>query len=837
MDFPPQFASPLILLLISPVVLGGLYAIRRGVSKYLILSRVIILSLLIIALASPFTMGITTVKDDAPRITVLTDQTMSMDLFKKDTGQIIYEAIKSKTPTTFKKFAGMTSPVGDEVIGASENNNIVLVSDGNANYGKDLSDAITFVSKSGTRVFAVNQKLLHNDMSVEIAGAKNLILGNENTFNIVVRQAGNNARYRLDVKIDDKPVSLPESSNVVQTEKLKTIQFSYIFTTLGTHRVEAVITPQSDDWFPTNNKFYKAVYVVPKPKALVISDDTGSSLYQIVESLYAVDRVSSIPDDLSKYRVVIIDNMGAGMLGAVSLKNYVAGGGGLVVVGGDASYDKGNYNNSPVEAMLPIISRAAEYKGGRNIVIVIDASGSMFSSDATTGISAIGLIDANAINIVRKISRDSNVGIVTFGANISSSPLLTMSKEVNRAALESFIREITPSSLTDPTDLDRGLLSAEELLNSVSGTKEVIVFSDGIIDPDSAISDFEKIKAAALELKSMNIKMHFFQILLSYETKKEPGKLYNELAIVAGADSAIVLNPDERASVVIGIEAEPEPTTTETPEVTYEYPIAALESNHFITKYVNITASVTGYNDVTPKLGADRLVVTTKGKPIITTWGFGLGRVVAFTTDNGAGMTMWAPAVYSGENSRLVSGMINWAIGDPRGKEGVVVQAEDIWGGTPGRVIVRSNTVPQVQFDKKDIALSSTGPTTYETTINPDKEGFHDLSGYGIAVNYPIEYRDVGFNDELKTIIESNGGRVYEEDGVEGLLFMDIKEKATRTVEAPQSEKEPFLLAALILFLAEVIIRRIKDYRKDRPKIEDNLPRAEPVEAAAEGTE
>jgi len=45
-------------------------------------------------------------------------------------------------------------------------------------------------------------------------------------------------------------------------------------------------------------------------------------------------------------------------------------------------------------------------------------------------------------------------------------------------------------------------------------------------------------------------------------------------------------------------------------------------------------------------------------------------------------------------------------------------------------------------------------------------------------------------------------------------------------VEAPQSEKEPFLMAALILFLAEVIIRRIKDYRKDRPIIEDNPPRA-----------
>lgn len=835
MDFP-QFAHPLVFLLISPVVLGGLYAVRRGVSKYLILSRVIILCLLITALASPFTMGMTTVKDDAPRITVLTDKTMSMDIFNKDTGQKIYEAIKSKTPTTFREFAGMTSPVGDEIISASENNHIVLVSDGNTNSGKDLSDAITFVSKTGTRVFAVNQKLLHNDMSLEIAGAKNLIIGNENVFNIVVRQAGDSARYRLDVKVDNDPVNLPdESKNIDQKERTKTIPFSYTFKTLGTHRVEATITPEGEDWFPINNKFYKSVYVVPKPKVLAITDDTGSPLYQIIESLYAVDRTGSIPDDLTKYRTVIIDNKGAAMLGSDYLKNYVGGGGGLVVVGGDASYDKGKYNNSPVEAMLPIISRAAEYRGGRNLVIVLDASGSTSGEDATTKLSFIGLIDANALNIVDKVARDSTVGVVAFGGVTAVTNMLSMGSDANRAELKKFINDIGPKGGDNPTDLENGLREAEKMLNSVTGTKEIIVFSDGNMPPEGV----EAIKKTAIDLKNNNIRMQFVQILLAYETEKIPNRLYNEIAIAAREPTAVVLNPDERASTLIIEEpgVTPGPTPEPTPETIHEYPLAAIDTNHFITKYINLTASVTGYNDVTPKLGADRLVATTKGKPIITTWGFGLGRVVAFTTDNGAGMTIWASAVYSGENARLISGMINWAIGDPRGKEGVVVQAEDIWGGTPGRVIVTSNTVPQLKLDGREIPLSSTGSTTYETTINPDKDPWHDLSGYGIALNYPIEYREVGFNDKLKTIIESNGGRVYEEDEVEGLLFMDIKEKATRTVEAPQSEKELFLLAALILFLAEVIIRRMKDYRKERPKIEDNLPRAEHVEAAAEVAE
>ncbi|MDD5473739.1 MAG: VWA domain-containing protein [Candidatus Methanoperedens sp.] len=827
----PQLANPLILLLISPVVLAGWYAIRKGIPRALIISRIIILSLLIIALASPFTLGTSTVRDEAPRITVVSDQTMSMDLFNKDTGTKIFESIKPKTPTTYRQFLGISSPIGDEVIQDAENNNIVLVSDGNNNHGKDLFDAISFVSKTGTKVFAVKQKPIHNDAGVEIESAKNLIIGNENTFNIVVRQAGNETSYKLDVEIDGKPV---KSETFMQTERTKVIPVSATFNSLGTHKITATITPGGEDWFKLNNVFYKAVFVVPKPKVLAVTEDTTSPLYKVASSLYAVTTLNSVPDDLSQYKAVIIDNKGAGQLSADTLRTYVAGGGSMVVVGGDASYDKGNYNNSPVEGLLPIISRAAEYKGGRNLVIVMDASGSTAGEDPTTGLSFIGLIDANALNIVQNIARDSRLAVVAFGGVTAKTDIMPMNSEANKAVLETFIKDIGPKGGDNPTDIDKGLREAEKLLNSVSGTKEIIVLSDGMMPPEG----FDQIKKTVADLKNEEIKIHFIQVRLSYETVKEPNRLYNEIA-KASDGQAIVLNPDERASTLI--ETKPGetavPTPTPTPEISYEYPLAAVDANHFITKYINLTASVTGYNDVTPKLGGDRLVATTKGKPIITTWGFGLGRVASFTTDNGAGNTMWAPQVYSGENSRLIAAMINWAIGDPRPREGVVIQAEDIWGGTPGRVVVTSNTLPQVKLDGKALDLSRTGPTTYEASINLEKDNFHDLSGYGIAVNYPLEYREVGFNEKLNTVIESNGGKVYNEDEVEGLLLLDIKEKAVRTVQEPKSQKEPFLLAALGLFLAEVIIRRLRDYRKERPDIQDNPPRTATEEPAAVATE
>jgi hypothetical protein len=817
MDFAiPQFENPLVLLLISPLILAGIFAIRRGVSKWIVFSRIVILSLLIIALASPYSLGISTVRDDAPRITVISDKTLSMDLFNMDMGKKLYDAIQPKTPTKFTEFAGIKSPIGDEVIGASENNNLVLVTDGNSNYGKDLFDAISFVSRAGTRVFAVKQTPLHNDASVEIASAKNIIIGNENVFNVVVRQAGTDISYRLDVEIDGNP---PKSESITQKEREKVIPITNTFTTLGSHRLKATITPSTEDRFNLNNVFYKSVFVVPKPKVLAVTGDTASALYAITKSLYDVTTMASLPSDLSSYKAVIIDNKGAGELPADTLRNYVGNGGGLVVVGGDSSYDKGLYNNSPVESMLPIISRAGEFKGGRNLVILIDSSGS-------TGIgspSPISLIDANSISIIRGIGQDSRVGVVAFSGVTTETGILPMSSESNKAELESFIREIGPGPKggENPTDLDKGLHAADELLNSVTGTKEIIVISDGLIDPKGLIQT----KNTVLDLTTKETKIQFIQVLLPINAKM-PNDEYAILAKAAGTD-VILLYPDERASTILETGPSTTPTPTATPEITYEYPLAAIDTNHFITKYINITASITGYNDVTPKLGSDKLVATTRGKPILTTWGFGLGRVVSFTTDNGGdvdggGENRWASAVYSGSNSQLISSMINWAIGDPRPKEGVVINAEDIWAGTAGRVIVTSDTLPQVKLDKAPLDLSRTGPTTYETSINLETGDFHDISGYGIAVNYPLEYREIGFNEKLVSVIESNGGSVYNEDDVQGLLFMDIKEKAVRTVNEPKSEKEPYLLAALVLFLTEVIIRRLKDYRKDRPVIEEN---------------
>jgi len=100
-----------------------------------------------------------------------------------------------------------------------------------------------------------------------------------------------------------------------------------------------------------------------------------------------------------------------------------------VVVGGDASYEKGMYNNSPIESILPIISRAAEYQGGQNVILVLDSSGStakaMSQAFDVESVSGNAEIIAIAKTLCLKSKTDVSLGIVAFGGSFNCTIPLT----------------------------------------------------------------------------------------------------------------------------------------------------------------------------------------------------------------------------------------------------------------------------------------------------------------------------------------------------------------------------------------------------------------------------
>jgi hypothetical protein len=157
----------------------------------------------------------------------------------------------------------------------------------------------------------------------------------------------------------------------------------------------------------------------------------------------------------------------------------------------------------------------------RNIVIVIDSSGSTAATDSATGVSAIGSIDANAMTILRDLGRCSYAGVVVFGGETRTTDMLPLSNDTNKAQLEKFIKDNgRPKGGDNPTDIDKGLRSAEKLMNSVDGAKEIIVLSDGMIPNEG----FEQTNTTVSKLKNESITIHFLQIRVSYEPNKEPNR-------------------------------------------------------------------------------------------------------------------------------------------------------------------------------------------------------------------------------------------------------------------------------------------------------------------------
>ncbi len=814
-----NLGHPEMLWLMVPVLAAGIYLILKGAKKGLIISRMVVLALLIIALASPYNVVSKESSSETPDIVLISDETSSMGLFEQQTTTDLYESLAANTPTSIVTLSGESTALGDTIVQyARGDNQIVIVSDGNSNKGQDLEDALVFARETGTTVYSVTPELLVNDVSLYISGEKTVVLDNEYQFDLVVQQAkdDNPISYEVEVLVDDKPVI---SRPYDQEDRSRTIPVTHTFNTLGAHTITATITA-SEDSQPINNIFYTTVYVVPKPKIQLITDDTSSPMANVLLNLYDTSLNTQLTD-LENKKAVVLDNRNINSLSesdAQILKDYVSSGNGLYVVGGDSSYEYGNYLNSSFEGILPVYSKASEWKGGRNVVLVLDVSMS------TSAHGTSGDILGNAIAVLRNEGlKDANAGVIAFGTEglDVSGGLVYMGVPSNIDRLEEQIKTLTPAA-TSVTSLDQGLVIAQEWLADGEGELDVVVISDGGIE-----QRYEEALQVATALSDAGVKLYYVHVKSSAPSQYDKfGNAFAKQLMDEIGGLYFPMEKEERVNLVF--DELQQPDTNESIDFAV-FPLVKYNPTHFVTKNVNLSGNITGYNDVTPKPGADRLILTSTGKPVLTVWRYGLGRVASLSTDNGKGNdNMWSTQMYSGNNSKLTSSTMNWLIGDPQVEEGAVLEADDTWFGTSAqlKLTMYDEGIPTIELDdERNIDLSLTGKNTYEATTDVGQMGVHYISGYPIAVNYALEYRDVGINPDLAELIKVNGGNTYTKSEAQALLLKDAREKGSQKLtKETVSQNMYFILAALIIFLLEVIIRRlreIKEMKEQEKKIQE----------------
>ncbi len=573
-----------------------------------------------------------------------------------------------------------------------------------------------------------------DEASVKIEGPGATVPGATNQFRVRVRSTSEIPVP--EVTLDGQEVDLTRTGN-------STWEFSRTFSEKGAHRVKASI--DEDDEFRQNNNYYHVVEVNEKPEILVLGVEGG--IGDRLEEFYEVEHTDSLPDDLSPYYTIIMKEDPA-----EEPVEYISRGNGVVYT---ADYEK-TLDTLPVKTVPE-----DEQNKGAKILLAIDISVGTGEGGAAKRIKQV------SYNLVEDLPFNNRVGAVAYNreAYIMEKPD-SLSKNRNR--LKQKIARLEPEG---PSFHNNGILGAKELLN---GTGNIILISDGKIGGLGQNRDVDskaKQVASDLDVKLITVGV---------------GKDRNEdfLRDLASRGNGRYLDAED--SYRLQFEFEAGGASGET------VPLVIVNPDHFITDGLETSSSATHFDSVTPRTGAKLLATGTNGKPFLTAWRYGIGRVAAFS---GGDSDL---SQVSRTDPLLITRAVSWSVGDPKRKQDQWTRIEN--SRRPEEVEARSS-------EKLD-GFKRQSQDLYTATLEPESLGFHSVAGRPYGYSYNKEIEEIGYSDSMRDLVRDTGGEVYSPDETD-----EIEQDLTRFSQNQVVTKKPLsnhlLVVAMVLFLGEVGYRKM----------------------------
>jgi len=728
--------------------------------RLLLAARVVVALLVVLAVAGPYTVATRETPGD-PRVTLLTDDSDSTAVMSGATG--LAEEIEDRgVPTRVATVGnGTRSRIGDGVAAnLREDGSVVVVSDGQVTGGQSLAEAGETARELNATVSAVQLQPRQTERYVRIDGPSKTSAGVPATFLVSVGGVETNGTVELTVTADGEEIATHTFDSGRGAHEV-----THTFNDTGPHRVEARI--DSDDRFERNDVFRSTVRVVERPDVLYVAQG-DYPLRGYLDDLYDVTATDRVPSDLSGYYAVVVQDTPADRVGDVgALQEFVIDGGGLVTVGGPNAFERGGYESSSFGSMQPV-GAGESGPGSTRLVLAVDVSGS-----TREGLSVQKAI---ALDVLDQLGDENEVGVVAF--NFQAYRVATPQPlSENRETVADRIRRLDAGGATD---IAAGLRGAADLLGDERGT--VILISDGV---DGSAT----VPAAADRLGSEGVRV----VAVGVGDRTNAPRL-QEIARLSGG-TYLRADETQRLRILFG-------GTSRQFEGTG---LTIVDPNTFLTSGVRLTSNPGGANDVSTKAGADLLVAGPEGEPVLARWRYGLGRVASLTAYDDAGTL---DGLLGRPDSLLVTKTVNYAVGDPERLRTDVADAADTRVGEPTTVVYRGDDRPSAP----DVSFRRVGDDRYEATVVPREEGFEFVAGAEFAANYPAEYAAFGQSDELIQVVESTGGRTFAPDESAAIARF-AREQAGGVREVRDSWTGLALVLALLLFLAEVVLRRVQVYR------------------------
>ena len=708
---------------------------------------------------------------------------------------------------------------------------IVLATDGNETVGNLLQAAETAKAlKVPVDVLPLKYKYT-NEVMVQQLVAPAAAREGENIALRAVLRAVTAARGRLVILMNGEIVT----SEVVDLRPgLNVLSQTVTAQKSGPQKFEAVFEPMTEggrvvgDEIEENNKGQSVTFVSGEGRLLVLTEteQEAAALVKVMTEAKIRAEVRPSADapqtltDWNAFDAVVLINQasyGFSQKQQEELRQYVHDtGGGLVMIGGPDSFGAGGWIGSPLEDALPVkLDPPQKRQMPRGALALV-----MHSVEMPEGVFFGRKVCEQAVNA---LSRLDLAGIIEYGWNGGTEWVHPLAPVGDGSAIKRSIQKLMFGDMPDfSPSLEMALTG---LTAAAAGQRHVIMISDGDPSPPSSTL-LDKYLAQRITISTVGVFPHGGgdTSRMQWISKYTGGRHYHidtQKALATLPQIFIKEAQTVRRSLI-------------------------WEGPPFQPSVVGLTETMRGMGSVPPISGyvvtAEReglSLITLKGKegdPILAQWQYGLGKVVAYTSD---ATTRWNASWVEWSNFRAFwEQHLRWAM-RPGGSANVKVITENKGDHTVITVEALDKAGERLNFAQFkgrlagpdgagiDVNLSQAGPGRYQATVPTADAGSYVLSlryaapdttqedgvmegSVQAAVNRPFadEYRTLEDNTPLLTqVAQMTGGRVLEGDSRKDDLW------SREGLTMPVSRRAIWLfvaLAGLTLFLVDVGVRRVR---------------------------
>lgn len=435
-----------------------------------------------------------------------------------------------------------------------------------------------------------------------------------------------NARLRANrdmqarVRLLNKGVMVQEKNATLKAGEETKLPFDQEMTTPGPGVWTAEIIPEKD-YFPINNQASATINVQGQPRILILHEkerDMRSFVRALKEQDFEVDLRGKrgLPEQMEEllaFDCVILANLPATDMNPRQmnlLRSYVADfGGGLVMLGSDNSFGLGGYYKTPVEEVLPLVSRYEKEKEKPSLamVLVMDKSGSMEGQP-------IALARQAAKSAAELLSARDQIAVVGFDG--AAQIICDMTPASQQSTIQAAIDSLEASGGTYMYPAME--VGREMLERSSAKVKHMICLTDGQTQEADHIGLTQQMADSGITVSTVALGQGAAADLLQQIAEVGRGRYYES-------------NDAESLPQIFTKE-----TTQASKSATQEglFPHIQITEHPMLSGYEADALPVTlGYVMTEAKPAVQVLLAAESGDPLLAVGRFGLGLGLAYTGD------------------------------------------------------------------------------------------------------------------------------------------------------------------------------------------------------------